>query len=82
MATAEFTVTAASDRPAANPLHSAARMANRLWQQLRDAFVEADAAGEQMALEELLESVENIERRLYRLAGCPVAHSKSPNRPR
>jgi hypothetical protein len=85
MATVEMTATDATPPPesAISPLSAAARLANRLWQQLKSAYVESEAVAEQVALEELLEAVAGIERRLYRLAGCPVAHRRpSPAHPR
>ncbi len=93
MATAEIADTAATaaEKPPARPLTVAASLANHLWQALRDAHVESDAAAEQLTLEELLENVAAIERRLYRLSSCPVLHPNAshpqprkspPNRPR
>jgi hypothetical protein len=59
---------AAPEIPPDDPLRVAARQANKLWRDLRDAFQASEAAGEQVVLEDLLESAAAIEHRLYRLA--------------
>jgi ABC-type phosphate/phosphonate transport system substrate-binding protein len=66
--------TAPSSQPTEYPQTAAARLAKELRSALRQAFVEADAASEQIVLEELLDYADRIERRLDRLTARAIAH--------